>query len=118
MQKVIPMNSHKSWATIVDKTPKQQPYPSTINAVQEASTQTTLSTLTINTPEQKSKNKKDKVDEYIKSWEKDQNLHHQQQNYPTPSLSLTLQQYQKNPIQLIPCQISDRHHQQVISVNH
>ena len=70
MQKVIQMNSHISWATIVDRTPKQQPYPSTINAVQEVSTQHTLSTLTINTSEQKGKKKKDKVNDYIKSWEK------------------------------------------------
>ena len=70
MQKVIIIRSHQSWATIVDKIPKQQPYPSTINSVQEVSTQTTFSTLTINTPEQKGKKKKDKVKEYIKAWEK------------------------------------------------
>ena len=57
MQKVIPMNSHQSWAMIIDKTPSSNPYPSTINSVQEAPTQTTLSTLTINTPKQKGKNK-------------------------------------------------------------
>ena len=64
------MNSRQSWDTIVDKTPKKKLYPSTINSGQGASTQTTLSTLTINTPEQKGKKKKEKVDEYIKSWGK------------------------------------------------
>ena len=68
MKKVTLMKIHQSWAMIVDKTPKHQPYPSTINAGQGASTQTTLSTLTMNIPEQKGKMKKDKVDEYIKPW--------------------------------------------------
>ena len=54
------MNSHQSWATIVNKTPKQKPYSLTINSGQGTSTQTTLSTLTINTPEQKNKKKKTK----------------------------------------------------------
>ena len=49
---------------------------------------------------------------------KDQNLYHQQQKYPTPSFPLTLQQSQKNPIHLIPYQISNINHQQVISVNY
>ena len=53
MKKVTLMNSHQSLATIVDQTPKQQPYPSTINSGQRASTQTTLSTLTINTKEKR-----------------------------------------------------------------
>ena len=77
MNKITPVNSHQSWATIVDKNPKQQLYPRTINLVQGSSTQATLSILTINTPEQIGKKNKDKVDEYIKSWENDQNLHHQ-----------------------------------------
>ena len=49
---------------------------------------------------------------------KDQKQHHPQQNYPTPTLPLHLQQPQKNPIQLIPCQMSDRNHQPAINVNH
>ena len=51
MKKVTLMISHQSWATIVKKKPKQKHYPTTINSGQGASTQTTLSTLTINTPE-------------------------------------------------------------------
>ena len=56
MEKETLMNSHQSWATIVDKTPKQKPYPIIIISDQGASTQTTLSTPAINTPEQKRKN--------------------------------------------------------------
>ena len=60
MEKETLMNSHQSWATIVEKKSKQKPYPITINSDQRASTQTTLSTPAINTPEQKGKNKKTK----------------------------------------------------------
>ena len=49
---------------------------------------------------------------------KDQNLHHQQQSYPAPTLPLHLQQPQKNSIQLIPCQMSNRNYQRVIYINH
>ena len=118
MKKVTLMNSHQSLATIVYKNPKQQPYPSTINSGRGASIQTTLSTLTINSPEQKGKKKKDKVDEYIKSWEK--------QSKPTPSTTQlpnsnssfdsTATSKKTNPTN--PLSNERQNHQQVIHVNH
>ena len=59
-------NLHNSWNTIDDITPRQQP---TIPNQITACTQTSVSSITMNTPDNKRRKKKDKVDEFIKSWE-------------------------------------------------
>ena len=59
-------NLHNSWNTIVDIIPQQQP---TIPNQITASTQTSVSSITINNPDNKRRKRKDKVDEFIKSWE-------------------------------------------------
>ena len=60
-------HSKNSWNTMVDMIPQNQPTPTT-NII--ALTQISLSSLTTDTLEQKRRKIKDKVDEYIKSWEK------------------------------------------------
>ena len=57
-------NLNNSWNTIVDITSQQQ--PTTPNHI-IASTQTSVSSITINTPDNKRRKRKDKVDEFIKS---------------------------------------------------
>ena len=59
-------NLHNSWNTIVDILPQQQ--PTILNQI-TSSTQTSVSSITMNTSENKRRKKKDKVDEFIKSWE-------------------------------------------------
>ena len=57
-------NLNNSWNTIVDINLQQQ--PTTPNHT-IAPTQTSVSSITINTPDNKRRKRKDKVDEYIKS---------------------------------------------------
>ena len=52
-------NLNNSWNTIVDIIPQQQ--PTTPNQI-IASTQTSISSITINTPDNKRRKRKDKVD--------------------------------------------------------
>ena len=56
-------NLNTSWHTIVDTTPQ----PNILNQI-ITSNQSSLSSLTVNTPK-KGGNKKNKVDEFLKSWE-------------------------------------------------
>ena len=57
-------NLNNSRNTIVDIIPQQQP---TIPNQTTASTQTSVSFITMNTPDNKRRKRKDKVDEFIKS---------------------------------------------------
>ena len=57
-------NLNTSWHTIVDTTPQ----PNILKQI-ITSDQSSLSSLTENTPEKKRGNKKNKVDEFLKSWE-------------------------------------------------
>ena len=59
-------NLNNSWNTIFDITSQQQ--PTTPNHI-IVSTRTSLSSITTNTQDQKRRKRKDKVDEFIKSWE-------------------------------------------------
>ena len=59
-------NLNNSWNTIVDIIPQQQ--PTTPNHI-IVSTQTSVSSITIKTLDNKRRKRKDKVDEFIKSWE-------------------------------------------------
>ena len=59
-------NLNNSWNTIVDIIPQQQ--PTTPNQI-ITSTQTSISSININPLDNKRRKRKDKVDEFIKSWE-------------------------------------------------
>ena len=64
-------NLNTSWHTIVDTTPQ----PNIPNQI-ITSDQSALSSLTVNTPEQKRGKRKNKVDAFLKSWERKDSTDH------------------------------------------